>query len=87
LLNPKAIMFYFAFFPQFIDPEQHQGMITFVFMAVNIAVLGVLYCFGVVVITHRMATRLRANPKVSGLLQKIAGLFLIGFGLKLALGK
>ena len=87
LLNPKAIMFYFAFFPQFIDPEQHQGMIAFVFMAVNIAVLGFLYCFGVVVITHRMATRLRTNPKVSGLLQKIAGLFLIGFGLKLALGK
>jgi len=87
LLNPKAIMFYFAFFPQFIDPEKHQGMVTFVFMAVNIAVLGFLYCFGVVLITYRMATRLRANPKVSGFLQKIAGLFLIGFGLKLALGK
>ena len=87
LLNPKAIMFYFAFFPQFIDPEQHQGMITFVFMAVTIAVLGFLYCFGVVVITHNMAASIRANPKVSGLLQKIAGLFLIGFGLKLALGK
>ena len=87
LLNPKAIMFYFAFFPQFIDPEQHQGMITFVFMAVTIAVLGFLYCFGVVVITHNMAARIIANPKVSGFLQKIAGLFLIGFGLKLALGK
>jgi threonine/homoserine/homoserine lactone efflux protein len=34
-----------------------------------------------------MAASIRANPKVSGLLQKIAGLFLIGFGLKLALGK
>jgi threonine/homoserine/homoserine lactone efflux protein len=87
LLNPKAIMFYFAFFPQFIDPEQHQGMITFVFMAITIAVLGFMYCFGVVVITHTMAARIRANPKVSGYLQKIAGLFLIGFGLKLALGK
>jgi len=87
LLNPKAIMFYFAFFPQFIDPEQHQGMITFVFMAITIAVLGFMYCFGVVVITHNMAARIRANPKVSGYLQKIAGLFLIGFGLKLALGK
>lgn len=87
LLNPKTIMFYFAFFPQFIDPEQHQGMITFVFMAVTIAVLGFMYCFGVVVITQTMAARIRANPKVSGLLQKIAGLFLIGFGLKWALGK
>ena len=87
LLNPKAIMFYFAFFPQFIDLEQHQGMTTFVFMAIAIAVLGFLYCFGVVLITHTMAERIRANPKVSGLLQKLAGVCLIGFGLKLAVGK
>ncbi len=87
LLNPKAIMFYFAFFPQFIDPQQHQGMITFVFMALTIAVLGFLYCFGVVLITHTMAERIRANPKMSALLQKLAGVCLIGFGLKLAVGK
>ena len=87
LLNPKAIMFYFAFFPQFIDPNQHQGMNTFVFMAITIAVLGFLYCFGVVLITHTMAERIRANPKMSGLLQKLAGVCLIGFGLKLAVGK
>jgi threonine/homoserine/homoserine lactone efflux protein len=87
LLNPKAIMFYFAFLPQFIDHEQHQGMSTFVFMAVTIAVLGFLYCFGVVLITHTMAERIRANPKMSAFLQKLAGLCLIGFGLKLAVGK
>jgi leucine efflux protein len=87
LLNPKAIMFYFAFFPQFIDPEQHQGMTTFVFMALTIAVLGFMYCFGVVLITHNMAERIRANPKMSGFLQKLAGICLIGFGLKLAIGK
>jgi threonine/homoserine/homoserine lactone efflux protein len=87
LLNPKAIMFYFAFFPQFIDPEQHQGMTTFVFMALTIAALGFMYCFGVVLITHNMAERIRANPKMSGLLQKLAGVCLIGFGLKLAIGK
>jgi threonine/homoserine/homoserine lactone efflux protein len=87
LLNPKAIMFYFAFFPQFIDPQQHQGMTTFVFMAVTIAVLGFLYCFGVVLITHTMAERIRANPKMSAFLQKLAGVCLIGFGLKLAAGK
>jgi len=87
LLNPKAVMFYFALFSQFIDLERHQGMITFAFMALTIAVLGFVYCFGMVLITHHMAERLRANPKFSGFLQKVAGLFLIGFGIKLALGK
>ncbi len=43
LLNPKAIMFYMAFFPLFVDPVRHQGFVTFGFMAVTIAVLTFLY--------------------------------------------
>jgi threonine/homoserine/homoserine lactone efflux protein len=87
LLNPKAIMFYLAFFPQFIDPVHHQGWVTFAVMALTIAALGFAYCFGVVLVTHFMAERIRANPTVSGLLQKAAGLCLIGFGLKMVLTK
>jgi leucine efflux protein len=87
LFNPKAIMFYVAFLPQFIDPVKHQGMLTFSVMAATIAVLGFLYCIAVVLITHYMAERIRANPRVTDMLQKIAGVFLIGFGVKLALGK
>ena len=87
LLNPKAILFYLAFFPQFIDPVHHQGWLTFAVMALTIAVLGFVYCFGVVLVTHFMAERIRANPKVSGVLQKVAGLCLIGFGLKMVLTK
>jgi threonine/homoserine/homoserine lactone efflux protein len=87
LLNPKAIMFYFAFFPQFIDPVHHQGWLTFTVMALTIAALGFAYCFGVVLVTHFMAERIRANPRVSSGLQKTAGLCLIGFGLKMVLTK
>jgi len=87
LLNPKAIMFYFAFLPQFIDPVNHQGWITFAVMALTVALLGFLYCFGVVLITHTMAERIRANPRFSALLQKLAGLCLIGFGVKMVLSK
>ncbi len=87
LLNPKTILFYFAFFPQFIDPVNHQGWITFAVMAATIAVLGFAYCWGVVVVTHFMAERIRANPRFSGFLQKLAGLCLIGFGLKMVVAK
>ena len=87
LLNPKAIVFYMAFFPLFVDPLRHQGVVTFGAMALTIALLTLAYGLIVVALTHFLAERMRANPVVSSLLQKLAGVFLIGFGIKLALSK
>ena len=87
LLNPKAIVFYMAFFPLFVDPVTHQGMTTFGVMAATIALLTFLYGLTSVLLTTFFAERIRANPKVSGFLNKVAGIFLIGFGLKLAISK
>lgn len=87
LLNPKAIVFYMAFFPLFVDPARHQGLVTFGVMAATIAVLTFMYCLCVTLITHFAAEKLRANPRLTGALNKIAGVFLIGFGIKLAVSK
>ncbi len=87
LLNPKAIVFYMAFFPLFVDPQRHQGLTTFAFMAVTIAALTFAYGLTVVLLTHFLAERLRASPMISRGLEKIAGFFLIGFGVKLALAR
>ena len=76
-----------AFFPLFVDPARHQGLLTFGVMAVTIAGLTLAYGLTVVLLTHYLAERLRANPTVSSTLQKLAGLFLIGFGVKLALSR
>ena len=87
LLNPKAIVFYLAFFPLFVDPVQHQGLRTFGVMAATIAVLTFLYGLGATLLTHFLAEHLRARPLVTRTLDKLAGVFLLGFGLKLAFSR
>ena len=87
LLNPKAIVFYMAFFPLFVDPARHQGFRTFAFMALTIAVLTFLYGLAATLLTHFLAERLRANPRISQTLEKLAGVFLIAFGIKLTVSR
>ena len=87
LLNPKAIVFYMAFFPLFVDPQHHQGLLSFGVMAATIAALTFLYGLGMTLLTHHLAERMRANPTIGRVLEKLAGVFLIGFGIKLALSK
>jgi threonine/homoserine/homoserine lactone efflux protein len=87
LLNPKAILFYMAFFPLFVDRVNQQGLITYGFMAATIAALTFLYGLGATLLTHFLAERMRSNPVIGRVLEKVAGLFLVGFGIKLALSK
>ncbi|TDQ44507.1 LysE family transporter [Tepidicella xavieri] len=87
LLNPKAIVFYMAFFPLFVDPQRHLGLLTFAFMACTIAVLTLLYGLTVVWLTRQFARRLDASPRLGQALSRLAGVFLIGFGIKLAISR
>ncbi|WP_295537039.1 LysE family translocator [uncultured Pseudacidovorax sp.] len=87
LLNPKAIVFYMAFFPLFIDPAQHCGMLTFAAMSLTIAGLTFAYGLVAVLLTRHLADRLRANRRLSATLEKTAGGVLVAFGIKLALSQ
>jgi len=83
LLNPKAIIFYMAFFPLFIDPAQHRGMVTFGAMALTIAAITAMYCLLLCAFAGAVSEQVRAHQRLARGLEKLAGLFLVGFGIKL----
>jgi threonine/homoserine/homoserine lactone efflux protein len=85
LLNPKAIVFYMAFFPLFIDPARHQGLLTFGAMALTIAVLSAVYALGLCLLADAVTARVRAHRRLARGLERLAGVCLVGFGLKLGI--
>jgi leucine efflux protein len=84
LLNPKAIIFYMAFFPLFIDPAHHQGGATFAAMAATIAAITALYCLTLCAFAQAAARKVRAHRRLARWLERLAGVFLIAFGIRLA---
>jgi leucine efflux protein len=83
LLNPKAIVFYMAFFPLFIDPASHRGALTFAAMAVTIAAITALYGLALCAFANAVSARVRAHRRLAKALEKLAGVFLVGFGIRL----
>jgi threonine/homoserine/homoserine lactone efflux protein len=84
LLNPKAIVFYMAFFPLFIDPASHRGAPTFAAMALTIAVITALYCLVLCAFAQVVSQKVCSHKRLALALQRVAGLFLVAFGLRLA---
>jgi leucine efflux protein len=85
LINPKAILFFMAFFPLFIDPATSRGPLTFavlggIFVAMNICYLSTVMILGRLLRRHLIGSR-----GLQQWLTRLAGLAFIGFGLRLAL--
>lgn len=83
VINPKAIVFYMAFFPLFIDPATHRGAMTFVTMGAVICCCTLFYGSLLVFAGNAAARRLARNQHIATFASKAAGVFLIGFGIKL----
>lgn len=80
--NPKALLFFTALLPQFVDP----GLAVAPQMAV-LALIGVAIEFGVLLFYASLAaqaTRLALRPRFARLTNRVAGTFLIGAGIGLA---
>lgn len=87
LLNPKAIVFYLAFFPLFLRPDHPHFQWVLVSMSATIAALTFLYGLTLALLAHRLSSRLREQKRITLWLNRIAGGLMLGFGLRLALSR
>jgi threonine/homoserine/homoserine lactone efflux protein len=54
-------------------------------MAATVSLITILFCFSCVVALNAMAGKFKKNPRISKIAHRAAGLFLIGFGIKLTI--
>ncbi|MFO1227569.1 LysE family translocator [Roseateles sp.] len=84
-INPKVVLFFLAFLPQFVRPAQgamalQLGLLGIVFTAQAALLFGVLGYF-----SGHVGAWLTRRPEVGPRLDRLAGTLFIGLGLRLAL--
>ncbi len=83
LTNPKVIMFFMAFFPVFAGRSADSG--TLAVMMIHVTLISLVYQTGLVLIGNAVARRLGRVPHARRLATRLAGMALVGFGVRLAL--
>jgi len=87
LLNPKVALFFLAFLPQFIDPSYVHSTLSFLLLGLTFATTGFLWCVCLSLLSSRFSARLRANPAIETLMNRISGAVFFGLGVKLFMEK
>lgn len=84
LTNPKAIVFFVAFIPQFIRPDQPL-LVQYAVMTVTVVVIDIVVMWGFFATAARGLARLTSTPRGQKVLNRIFGSLFIGVGALLAL--
>lgn len=85
ILNPKTALFFLAFFPQFVHPEQGSSLMQFTILGAIFVVLGILYTTTLVFIVRPLGILLKRLSWLNRWQGKIIGTIFISLGLKVAL--
>ena len=82
--NPKIILFFFAFLPQFVDPASVHATRDLVFLGVLYAVLALPIKVGVGFAAGRLSERVLRSESALTWVNRASGTVLVGLGLRLA---
>jgi leucine efflux protein len=85
LFNPKAILFFVAFFVQFVDPGYAYPALSFVVLGAFAQLASFLYLSALIFSGTRLAEAFRRRRRLSAGVTSAAGALFLGFAVKLSL--
>lgn len=84
LLNPKSILFFIAFFVQFVDPSSPHATTAFLVLAATLQVVSMTYLTALILGGIYLAARFRAHARLAGAATMVVGVVFVGFAARLA---
>ncbi|WP_397324713.1 LysE family translocator [Pantoea agglomerans] len=85
LTNPKVLLFFISFFPQFVTPEGDQHAASFLLLGLIYAFIAFLTDVTFAIFAGCTAGAVAGNRKLQNLLDRIVGATFIALGIRLAL--
>ncbi|MCQ4257568.1 LysE family translocator [Stutzerimonas stutzeri] len=85
ILNPKAAIFFMAFLPQFIRPDQGAVATQLLVLGVLVVLVAIVVECAMVLLAARASSALRGNRRLGQWLDRLIGSVLIGLGVRLGL--
>jgi RhtB (resistance to homoserine/threonine) family protein len=83
LFNPKVVLFFLAFLPQFINKNNSFGPLPFMLLGLTFVTTGTVWCIILSLFSSYATKRLRDNKNLSAAMNKLTGILFVGLGLNL----
>ncbi len=87
ILNPKVAIFFMAFLPQFVRPDQGAVALQLLLLGMLVVLVAIVVECSLVLVAARASSALRSNRRLSQWLDRVLGSVLIGLGIRLGLAE
>ena len=84
VLNPKVVLFFVSFFPQFVSSEAEHKALAFLTLGGVFVAMSILWCLFLVWVASSVTRSLGGKPVVKKWLDRVVGSAFVGLGLRLA---
>jgi threonine/homoserine/homoserine lactone efflux protein len=84
VLNPKVVLFFLSFFPQFVAASSESKALAFVFLGIVLIVMSTVYNGLVAWLAGGITRRVRSVPRIKAWLDRSIGAAFIALGARLA---